>query len=138
TASGGTPEARVSPGAIGFGDEIVDTRSNAQAVTVTNSGTAPLMISTFRLNGPDAADFAQGADCPVSPDSLPVGSSCTVYVSFDPDSGGLKSANLVIGDNAADGGTQTVALTGRGSLGAAEADVSPGALTFADRMVGTT
>jgi hypothetical protein len=137
-ASGGTPAATVSPAAMGFGDEIVDTRSNAQAVTVTNSGTAPLTIATFRLSGPDAADFAQGADCPVSPDSLPVGTSCTIYVSFDPDSGGVKSANLVIGDNASEGGTQTIALSGRGSLGAAEADVAPGALTFADRMVGTT
>jgi hypothetical protein len=136
-ASGGTPAATVSPGTMGFGDEIVDTRSNAQAVTVTNSGTAPLTISTFRLNGPDAVDFAQGADCPVSPDALPVGSSCTIYVSFDPDSGGLKSANLVIGDDSPDG-TQTVALSGRGSLGTAEANVAPGAITFADRMVGTT
>ena len=136
-ASGGTPAATVSPATMGFGDEIVDTRSNARAVTVTNSGTAPLTISTFRLNGPDAVDFAQGADCPVSPDALPVGSSCTIYVSFDPDSGGLKSANLVIGDDSPDG-TQTVALSGRGSLGAAEATVAPGAVTFADRMVGTT
>jgi hypothetical protein len=136
-ASGGTPAATVSTETMGFGDEIVDTRSYAQSVTVTNSGTAPLTISTFRLTGPDAVDFAQGADCPVNPDPLPVGSSCMIYVSFDPDSGGWKSANLVIGDDAPDH-TQTVALSGRGSLGAAEATVAPGAITFADRMVGTT
>jgi hypothetical protein len=136
-ASGGTPAATVSPGTMGFGTEIVDTRSYAQAVTVTNSGTAPLTLATFRLNGPDAADFAQGADCPVTPNSLPVGSACTIYVSFDPDSAGQKSANLVIGDNAPDG-MQTVALSGRGILGFAEANVAPGAITFADRMVGTT
>jgi hypothetical protein len=136
-ASGGTPAATISPGTLGYGDEIVDVRSAAQAVSLTNSGTGPLTISTFRITGPDAADFAQGADCPVSPNALPAGNSCTIYVSFDPDSGGWKSANLVIGDDAP-GGTQTVALSGRGSLGAAEAAVSPGSVAFADRMVGTT
>ena len=136
-ASGGTPAATVSPGILAYGDEVVDVRSGAQAVTLTNSGTGPLSISTFRITGPDAVDFAQGADCPVSPSSLPAGSSCAIYVSFVPDSAGWKSANLVIGDDAP-GGSQTVALTGRGSLGAAEAAVSPGSLPFADRMVGTT
>ena len=137
TASGGTPAATVSPGTLPYGDEIIDVRSTAEAVTLTNSGTGPLSISTFRITGPDAVDFAQGADCPVSPNSLPAGSSCTIYVSFDPDSAGWKSANLVIGDDAP-GGTQTVALSGRGSLGAAEAAVSPGSVAFADRMVGGT
>ena len=137
SASGGTPAATVSPGALAYGDEIIDVRSTAQAVTLANSGTGPLSISTFRITGPDATDFAQGADCPVSPNSLPAGSSCTIYVSFDPGSAGWKSANLVIGDDAP-GGTQTVALSGRGSLGAAEAAVSPGSVAFVDRMVGTT
>jgi hypothetical protein len=136
-ASGGTPDATVSPGLLGFGDEIIDVRSTAQAVTLTNSGTGPLSISTFRIVGLDAADFAQGADCPVGSDTLPAGSSCTIYVSFDPDSPGWKLAFLVIGDDAPDG-SQTVALSGRGSLGAAEAAVSPGSVAFADRMVGTT
>ena len=61
---------------------MVGTTSDAQAVTVRNTGAEPLAIFTFRLNGADAADFAQGADCPVSPDTLPVGSACTIYVSF--------------------------------------------------------
>src|SRR5437870_846415 len=51
-----------------FGTQMVGVKSDALSVTVTNSGTAPLAISTFRLDGDDAADFAQSADCPVSPD----------------------------------------------------------------------
>jgi len=137
TGGGGTPDVRLSTDTLAFGAEIVNIRSSAQEVTVTNSGTGPLTISTFRINGADAVDFAQGADCPVSPSALPAGSSCSIYVSFDPDSDGQKSATLAIGDDA-DGGTQTVALTGRGSIGFAEATASPGALTFADRTVGST
>ena len=51
----------------------------------------------FRINGADAADFAQGVDCPIGPDSLAPGASCTIYVSFTPHSAGLKSATITIG-----------------------------------------
>ncbi len=134
---GGTPVATIAPGgALAFGNQIINTRSEAKAVTLANTGAGPLTISTFRINGADAADFAQGADCPVSPSSLPAGAACTIYVSFAPDTPGSKSATLAIGDDA--GGGQTVSLTGAGTLGAAAVTLSPPSLTFADRSVGTT
>jgi len=133
----GTPVATISPvGALAFGNQIINTRSEAKAVTLANTGAGPLTISTFRVNGADAADFSQGADCPVSPTPLPAGASCTIYVSFAPDTAGSKSATLAIGDDA--GGGQTVSLTGAGTLGAAAVTLSPPLLTFADRSVGTT
>lgn len=135
---GGTPTAAISPaGALAFGNQIINSRSQAKAVTLANTGVGPLTISTFRINGADAGDFAQGADCPVSPSSLPAGASCTIYVSFAPSSPGSKTATLAIGDDA-DGGQQTVSLTGAGTLGAAAVMLSPPLLTFADRSVGTT
>jgi hypothetical protein len=134
---GGTPAATVTPAALPFGNQVVYTRSNARAVTLANTGTAPLAISTFRILGTDAVDFAQGADCPISPATLPVGASCTIYVSFMPDSEGPKSATLSIGDDAPDS-PQAVSLSGTGTLGSAEVTLSPTALTFADRAVGTT
>src|SRR4051812_20269002 len=73
------PQVTLSPGAVTFPDRPVGTRSEAQAVTLTNTGDAPLAISTFRLNGPDAGDFGLGAMCPVSPDQLQPGASCTIY-----------------------------------------------------------
>ena len=135
---GGTPGATVSPGSLSFGDELVGTRSGAQGVRITNTGDAPLLISTFGINGPDAADFGQGADCPISPNALAPGASCTEYVSFAPDSAGSKSATLAIGDNAPDS-PQTVALTGNGlggGGGTPGATVSPGSLSFGDDVVG--
>jgi hypothetical protein len=135
--SAGPPAASASPASLSFGSETLNTKSAAQAVTLSNTGAGPLTISTFHLDGPDAADFAQGADCPVSPDSLPAGGSCTIYVSFTPTSEGPKSATLVIGDNDSSG-PQTVALSGTGILGAGEPTLSPASLTFADRTVGST
>jgi hypothetical protein len=132
---GGTPAASVSPGSIAFGDDVVGNKTDARAVTLVNSGDAPLIISTFHLDGADAADFSQGADCPVSPNYLPAGGSCTIYVAFTPDSSGAKSATLQIGDNAPDS-PQTVSLTGNGIL-AGEVTLSPSSLSFGDQLVGT-
>ncbi len=137
-AAASGPGATVSPTALTFHDVPAGARSDAQAVTLTNTGDAPLTISTFRLVGPDAADFGLGAMCPVSPDTLPAGASCTIYVSFSPDTPGPKSATLAIGDDAASG-PQTVALSGAGSSaygGTAVASVSPGSLSFGDQAVG--
>ena len=134
----GTPGATVSPGSLSFGDDVVGVKTDARAVTLTNNGTAPLLISTFGISGPDAADFSQGANCPVSPDFLPVGSSCTLYVAFTPDSPGPKTATLTIGDNAPDT-PETVALSGSGlggGGGTAGATVSPGSIAFGDDVVG--
>jgi hypothetical protein len=132
---GGTPGATVTPGSLSFGDDVVGNKTNAQPVTLVNSGDAPLTISTFHIDGADAADFSQGADCPVSPDYLPAGGSCTIYVAFNPDSPGSKSATLEIGDNAPDS-PETVSLTGNGILAGA-VSLSPSSLSFGDQLVGT-
>ena len=87
-------EVTLSPTALAFADRPVGTRSDAQLVTLTNTGAAPLAISTVRLTGPDAGDFGQGIDCPIAPDKLAVGASCRLYVSFSPSSDGPKSARL--------------------------------------------
>ena len=64
------------------------------------------------------------------------GASCTIYVSFGPDSGGQKSANLVIGDNAPDS-PQTVALSGNG-ISTPQVSLQPGQLSFGSVTLGTT
>ena len=131
------PQVTLSPGALNFPDRPVGTRTEAQSVTLTNTGDAPLTISTFRLNGPDAGDFGLGAICPVNPDQLQPGASCTIYVSFTPDSPGPKSATLAIGDDAPSS-PQTVELSGFGneaSGGTPAATVSPGTMGFGDEIV---
>jgi hypothetical protein len=132
---GGTAAATVTPASVSFGDDVVGNKTDAQAVTLTNTGNAPLIINTFHIDGADPADFSQGADCPVSPSYLPAGASCTIYVAFTPHSTGSKSATLQIGDNAPDS-PQAVSLGGNGILAGA-ISLSPSSLAFGDQLVGT-
>jgi hypothetical protein len=77
---------------------------------LTNSGTAPLLISSIALAGSQADDFTlQNACVP----SLAVGQHCAVFVTFNPVAAGAISASVVITDNA-QGSPQSVALTGTG------------------------
>jgi hypothetical protein len=129
------PELTVSPGSLDFGDGTVGTKSDALPVTLTNTGSVPVKISTFRIHGADPGDFAQGAACPISPDALAVGASCIVYVSFTATSTGPKSATLEVGDDAGSS-PQVVPLSGNGKLGASITTLSPASLSFGDQLVG--
>jgi Abnormal spindle-like microcephaly-assoc'd, ASPM-SPD-2-Hydin len=132
---GGTPAATVTPGSLSFGDDVVGNKTDAQPLTLTNTGDAPLIINTLHLDGAVPGDFSQGTDCPVSPGYLPAGASCTIYVAFTPHSPGSKSATLEIGDNAPDS-PQAISLTGNGILAGA-ISLSPSSLAFGDQLVGT-
>jgi len=52
----------------------------AQTVTLTNSGTSALTISSIATSG----DFAQTNTCPVSPATLAAGADCAISVTFTP------------------------------------------------------
>src|SRR5690349_8966065 len=121
-------DVTLSSTALIFADRAVGTTAEAQSLRLTNSGDGPLTISSVHIDGADAADFAQSIDCPVNPDTLAVGSSCTIYVSFTPHGAGSRSATLSIGDDAGSS-PQTVSLSGAGIL-APHAALTPGALAF--------
>jgi hypothetical protein len=94
---------------LAFANQIVSTPSAAQAVTVTNSGFAPLTISGLSIAG---LDFAVTTNtCLAAP--IAVGASCTVNIAFTPQAVGARSSSLLIADNAA-GSPQSVPLTGTG------------------------
>jgi hypothetical protein len=111
TLSGTTPAtpAATVTASLAFGNQDTGTTSAAQNVTVTNSGSAPLVIDTT----PTSGDFATGANgC--AGQSIAANASCTIAVTFSPTSAGARTGTLSINDNA--GGTpQTVSLTGTGT-----------------------
>ena len=107
------PSVTLSPTSVGFGNQNVGTTSAAQTVTLTNTGTAPLTITSIALGGTNAADFAESATCPLSPDTLASGGTCTITVTFSPSVAGSRSAAISISDNAADS-PQSIALSGTG------------------------
>lgn len=102
------PAVKLDPTRLDFGSQLVRTTSPSRLVTLTNSGNAPLSISSISASG----DFGQSNTCG---SSLDAGAKCTISVSFTPGSAGSRSGALSIADNAMDS-PQTVILSGTGTV----------------------
>jgi hypothetical protein len=98
----------LTPANLSFSSVTVGSSSAAQAVTLTNSGNAPLSISNVQASG----DFAQTNNCPAN---LAANSSCTINVVFSPTASGTRNGTLTLTDSALSG-SQTVSLTGSASV----------------------
>jgi hypothetical protein len=92
---------------------LLTTTSAAQTVTLTNTGTGALTISSIAASG-DFAETGTGATaCPISPATLAAAGTCTINVTFAPTAVGTRNGTLTITDNAS-GSPHTVPLTGTG------------------------
>ena len=96
----------VSPASITFSPTVVTTSSGTNNVTLTNTGTAALTISSISVG----ANYTQTNNCGTS---LAAGGRCTIGVAFVPTASGVLNGTLSIADNAT-GSPQTVSLTGTG------------------------
>jgi hypothetical protein len=105
--TGAGPGAALSPASLTFAAQVDNTPSAAQTVTLTNSGTAALTITSVAVSGDFAATNTCGA-------SLAAGASCAIHVTFTPTTAGSRSGALTITDNAG-GSPQTAALSGTGT-----------------------
>jgi hypothetical protein len=132
-----TPAVTLTPSSLSFGNQNVSTTSPAQTVTLTNSGTAALAIGSISMTGTNAGDFAQTSPCPISPNTLAAGASCTISVTFTPTNSGSRSASVSIADNAS-GSPQSVTLSGTGVIPVPAVTLTPSSLTFSSQNVGTT
>lgn len=95
---------------IDFGVQSVGAASAPQIVTVTNDGTADLILGALSING----DFALTNDnC--SGQTVAAAGSCNFAVSFQPTSIGAKNGTVWIPSNAASS-PDTVTLSGTGVL----------------------
>lgn len=105
TGTGTAPAVTLAPTSLSFGDQANGTTSPAHQVTITNSGTGPLTISSLQTT----SEFAETNTCgaPVAPN----GGACTVQVTFTPGASGSQTGTLTIADNAQNS-PQTVALAG--------------------------
>src|SRR2546426_5062666 len=84
--------------------------SPPQAVTLSNTGSGTLTISSIAISGGNSGDFAQTNNCG---GSVAAGARCTISVTFTPAGILVRSSTLVIQDNAS-GSPQEVSLTGTG------------------------
>jgi len=133
------PVAIVTPSALVFTSQTVNTTSTAQAVTVKNTGNANLNITAAAaISGTNAADFAvaAGTTCTNGAAVAP-NATCVINITFTPTAAGARAATLSITDNAA-GSPQTLGLTGTAVAAAPVASVAPATVPFAGELVTTT
>jgi Right handed beta helix region/Abnormal spindle-like microcephaly-assoc'd, ASPM-SPD-2-Hydin len=125
------PAVVLTPTALSFGNEVYLKPSASQAITLKNTGSATLSITSLTVTGANSADYKETNTCG---SSVAAGASCTITVTFTPTRLGARSASISIADNAP-GTPQTAALTG---TGIAALSVSPASLAFPSTNVGST
>ncbi|HLV87510.1 MAG TPA: choice-of-anchor D domain-containing protein [Candidatus Sulfotelmatobacter sp.] len=91
------PQARLSSYTLNFGQQPVGSTSAAQTITLTNTGTTPLVLASLAANGDFA--LASGTNCAIG-GSLPSGAHCLINVTFTPTTKGSRSGNITVKDNA--------------------------------------
>ena len=126
------PAVSLSPTSLDFGNQTLGTTTAVKAVTLTNTGTTPLIFKKLTLEGVNATDFAQTNTCGRS---VAPGAHCRISVTFIPTNTGTRKGTVWIADNAA-GSPQTIALTGTGKLG--QVALTPASLVFSSQLLGTT
>jgi uncharacterized repeat protein (TIGR01451 family) len=119
--STGTPEIVISyaapdvlsPSSLDFGSQAIGSTSAAKTVTLSNTGSAPIAVSSVAIGGTNAGDFAISSD-PCTGTAIAPGGSCAVQATFAPSATGPRAATLSFVDDA-DDSPQTAALSGTGT-----------------------
>jgi hypothetical protein len=113
------PVISVDPTALDFGQVVIGKMSDTKSLTVTNSGSAALLVTDVSISGDNATDFINTSGNPGGCVANPVapGQSCIISVQFAPTAAGTRQAQLVISHNA--GGSPTIVqLSGVGQAAA--------------------
>jgi Cep192 domain 4/Purple acid Phosphatase, N-terminal domain/Calcineurin-like phosphoesterase len=96
----------LSPTSLSFSRTRVGSTSSSKSVTLKNTGTSVLNISSIATSG----DFSQTNTCGSSRNP---GQSCTIRVTFSPTASGTRTGSLTVTDNASNS-PQSVSLSGTG------------------------
>jgi len=121
---------KLSPGALAFATQTLNTTSAAKSVTLTDTGLHALTFNSFTITGGNSGDFSVTETCS-SP--LASGASCKLNPTFKPTAPGPRKSLLIISDSPGSS-PQTVILTGVGTA----ANLSPASLSFSSQAVGTS
>lgn len=121
--------AGLSQGALLFPQQSVGTTSSPMSVTLTNTGSGALAVSSVTVTGTNPGDFAQTNNCPAS---LAANAGCTINVTFSPVLTGTRLAYVSLSDSAL-GSPQLIALQGDGL--APSVTFSPASVNFGDQLV---
>jgi sugar lactone lactonase YvrE len=95
---------------LDFGSDPFGATSTPQTVTLANTGSAPITVSSAAFTGPFS--LAAGGTCSASPIMIAAGASCTEAITFLPIATGLATGSVVYSGAGIVPGT--VLLTGTG------------------------
>ncbi len=125
SGQGTLPGIAAAPATLFFGSLPVGTTSQAQTITVTNTGLAPLQIGSVSGDG----DFAETDTC--ADQTIAAGSLCLISVTMTPTTTGMRTGSIQIIDSA--DGSHIIALSGMGQ--STGVSVSPTSLAFGSAPV---
>ncbi|MBV8892492.1 MAG: choice-of-anchor D domain-containing protein, partial [Acidobacteria bacterium] len=109
--------ASFSRPALNFGNQLVNSASASQSVTLTNNGATNLGIVRVTASG----DYSQSNTCAAV---LVGGADCTIWVTFSPSASGPRPGFVAV--NTSDASfVQKIALSGAGQLTASTVTISP-------------
>ena len=116
------PTADANSGSLTFPGQVQGTSSPEQSVTITNNGSAPLVVSSAQVGGANPGDYQVSNRCqqPVA-----AGATCQIGVRFDPQAQGASAASLMLSTNAASSPTITLSGTGTAPTTAATGPQGP-------------
>jgi hypothetical protein len=120
------PKVQLVPASLAFASQDLHTTSAAKIVTLTNTGTATLNITSIAATG----DYKETNTCGTA---VLAAGKCTITVTFTPIATGTRTGKVSITDNAT-GSPQSVPLTGIGS----EVKLSVTGISFPTVVLGTT
>jgi hypothetical protein len=132
TGAAAAASLNVSPVGLSFRSQVVGSASAPQTVKLTSTGGSAASLSKIALAGADASDFQETSTCPAS---LSTGASCTLSVVFKPLAAGMRTASVVLSDNAS-GSPPSIALAGTAVEPVVK--LSPANLTFPAQPAGSS
>jgi hypothetical protein len=140
SGTGVTRTVSFSPNTLVFANQFVGSSAAGQAITVSNTGNAPLSTSQITITGAGASNFSQTNNCGTA---LSVQATCNINVVFTPGLAGSQVATVVVTDNAI-GSPQSIPASGTGisfglagsSAGSTSVTVSPGATATYNLIIG--
>jgi hypothetical protein len=136
------PVLTISPASLTFGNQIVNTTSAAQSVTLTNNSQTDTVVLSSFFTTSSLAILATSPNCssPLAP-----GMSCTVSVTFSPSAIQAYSGTVTLQPQPSGCGgcvrnypAQTIAVTGAGIAQPPVLAFSPASLDFGNTVVGSS
>ena len=109
TGIGASSAISISPTTLAFGNQVVNTTSTGQKVTVTNTGFVNLTVNSVAASG----GFSETNSC--TGVTLTPGQTCTITASFTPVVATAMTGTITINDTTT-GAPHLVSITGTGLL----------------------